>query len=122
MLGFTIVLLYYFIGLLLQTAFHLPLPANVIGLILFTLSLFLRIVKVEWVEEASAFLIRHMLLFFAPFVVGTIAFIKLIGGQAAVLLISVFGSTFGVLLLAGWTTRLFSPRKAERSERLHESA
>ncbi|UUZ79264.1 CidA/LrgA family protein [Paenibacillus sp. P26] len=120
MIGFAVLLLYYFIGLALQTVFQLPLPANVIGLILFTLSLFLRIIKVEWVEEASAFLVRHMMLFFAPFVVGTMVFFQLIGSQAVTILVSLFASTFGVLLFSGWTVKLLGRRG--RKEAKHESA
>ncbi|WP_306611405.1 CidA/LrgA family protein [Paenibacillus sp. GD4] len=67
--GFAILLGYYLLGTWLQGALQLPLPANVIGLLLFTLSLFAGIVKLEWVEQSAQFLIQHMLLFFTPFVV-----------------------------------------------------
>ncbi|WP_317617263.1 CidA/LrgA family protein [Paenibacillus elgii] len=55
MRGFAILLGFYLLGTILQLGLKLPLPANVIGLILFTASLFLKWVKVEWVEEAGGF-------------------------------------------------------------------
>jgi holin-like protein len=112
--GFAILLGYYLLGTWLQGALQLPLPANVIGLLLFTLSLFAGIVKLEWVEQSAQFLIQHMLLFFTPFVVGTMVFFPLIGEQAVVILISLFGSTIGVLLITGWTVKLTRLRGKEK--------
>ncbi|CAG7648290.1 CidA/LrgA family protein [Paenibacillus allorhizosphaerae] len=115
MVGFAILLGFYFLGTLLHSGLQIPLPANVIGLILFTLCLFLRIVKLEWVEEASQFLIKHMLLLFAPIVVGTMVFFGLIGREAVPILVSLFASTFGVLLISGWMAKL--TRAAQHKER-----
>ncbi|WP_254611214.1 CidA/LrgA family protein [Paenibacillus sp. JMULE4] len=111
---------FYMLGTVLHEGFGVPLPANVIGLILFTLSLFLKIVKVSWVEEASQFLIRHMLLLFAPIVAGTMVFFSLIGEQALTIVISLFMSTFGVLLFTGWTVKLMSGRKMKEGERRYD--
>lgn len=113
MLGFSVLLTFYALGIVLQAAFHIPVPANVIGMILFTLCLFLRLVKIEWVEEASEFLIKHMLLLFVPLTVGTMAFFDLIGEQLVAILISLFVSTFGVLLVTGWTAKLAGGKKKE---------
>jgi holin-like protein len=104
------------LGILVQTALQLPIPANVIGLILFTLSLFLKLVKLEWVEDAGQFLIKHMLLFFTPFVVGTMVFFQYIGENSAQLLISLFLSTFGVLIITGWSAKLFKGKGGKQHE------
>ncbi|WP_282935467.1 CidA/LrgA family protein [Paenibacillus sp. RC67] len=113
MLGVTILVGFYFLGYVLHGAAHIPLPANVIGLILFTVCLFLKLVKLEWVEDAGEFLIKHMLLFFIPFVVGTMVFFHYIGVYAVQLLVSLFASTAGVLLVSGWTVKLMN-RKGEK--------
>ncbi|WP_010494136.1 CidA/LrgA family protein [Paenibacillus elgii] len=121
MRGFAILLGFYLLGTILQLGLKLPLPANVIGLILFTASLFLKWVKVEWVEEAGGFLIKHMLLLFAPIVVGTMVFFSWIGEQAVTILVSLFASTFGVLLVTGWTAKLFSGgRTRKEGDRRHD--
>lgn len=107
---------FYLLGTIVQAICHIPLPANVIGLILFTVSLFLKLVKLEWVEEAGDFLIRHMLLFFTPFVVGTMVFFHYIGEHAAMMLISLFGSSLGVLLITGWSVKLFKGKEGQKNE------
>jgi holin-like protein len=116
LLGFSILTGFFLLGSLLHTYLHVPLPANVIGLILFTLSLFLKVIKLEWVEDAGEFLIRHMLLFFIPFVVGTMVFLHYIGQHAMLMLVSLFVSTFGVLLITGWSVRLFKRKADEQVE------
>jgi holin-like protein len=116
MRGFSILTGFYLLGMILQTALHIPIPANVIGLILFTASLFMKLVKLEWVEDAGQFLIKHMLLFFTPFVVGTLVFFQLIGENAVQLLVSLFASTLGVLIITGWTARLLKGKERERHE------
>jgi holin-like protein len=105
---------YYLVGVILQNTLHLPIPANVIGLILFTVSLFLKLVKLEWVEDAGQFLINHMLLFFTPFVVGTMVFFQFIGENAVQLLFSLFASTIGVLVITGWSAKLFKGKESRQ--------
>lgn len=75
MTGLAILTLFYFFsGIVLRTVLGIPLPANVIGLLLLTLGLFTKTFKLEWVEDAAQFLLKHLMLFFAPFIVGTIVF------------------------------------------------
>lgn len=73
MRGFAILLLANFLGLLLHHYARVPLPANVIGMILLLAALGMGIVKVEWVDAAASFMLRHMLLLFAPVIVGSLA-------------------------------------------------
>ncbi|ULL15721.1 CidA/LrgA family protein [Paenibacillus sp. H1-7] len=116
MIGLSILIGFYLLGSILHEAAHIPLPANVIGLILFTASLFLKLVKLEWVEDAGQFLIKHMLLFFIPFVVGTMVFFHYIGVYAVQLLVSLFASTAGVLLVTGWSVKLWKRKGGEQHE------
>ncbi|WP_240419647.1 CidA/LrgA family protein [Paenibacillus periandrae] len=111
MLGFSILIGYYVLGWVIQTGLQVPIPANVIGLILFTMSLFFKIIKLEWVEAAGEFLIKHMLLFFIPFVVGTMVFFPYIGANAVQLLVSLFVSTIGVLMITGWSVKLLKGKE-----------
>ncbi|WP_248925584.1 CidA/LrgA family protein [Paenibacillus hamazuiensis] len=106
MLGFAILIGFHMIGMLLQYGLHVPLPAGVIGLTLFTFSLFLKLVKLEWVEETAVFLNKHMLLFFCPIVVGSIVFVPFIRENAVPILGAFFGSWLAVTLASGWTAKL----------------
>jgi holin-like protein len=106
MRGLAILLGFNFLGLLLNKLAHVPLPGNVIGLVLFTACLFARIVKLEWVEGAAGFLLRHMLLFFAPYVVGIVACFSLLRREWPAALLGAGGSFLVVLLVTGWVATL----------------
>jgi holin-like protein len=107
MAGFAILLFFNLLGLVLQRL-GVPLPFNVIGLILFTVCLFAGIIKLQWVETAATFLLRHMLLFFAPVVVGVIAFESLLRREWLAVTVGLVGSFLIVMLVTGWTATLLS--------------
>lgn len=115
MLGMAILLAFHFLGLLVQTATSLPIPANVIGLILFTACLFLKIVKLEWVEVSAQFLLRHMLLFFVPFVVGTMAYFPLIRESFLSIVFGLVVSTLVSLAVTGWLTQWLDNKRGQAS-------
>jgi holin-like protein len=72
MIGLAILLVFNFLGLLLHRYAHIPLPENILGMLLLFLALCTGVVKLAWVEEAADFLLRHMMLFFAPIIVGVL--------------------------------------------------
>jgi holin-like protein len=102
MLGFAILLGFNLIGVWLQMSLHIPLPGNVIGLILFTGALFAKLIKLEWVETTASWLTGHMI--FTPFVVGTMVFFPLIGSNWLSIGIGLAGSSMAVLLVTGFIT------------------
>lgn len=111
MLGLAILLAFHLLGLWIQTSLSLPIPANVIGLILFTISLFLRIIKLEWVEASAQFLLRHMLLFFVPFVVGTMVYAPLLRDSIVAIVFGLVLSSLLSLALTGWLTQWLERRR-----------
>jgi holin-like protein len=117
MRGLAILLLFNFIGLLLNKLAHVPLPGSVIGLILFTLGLFAGVVKLEWVEGSAQLMLRHMLLFFAPVVVGTIAFLPLMRDEWLAISVGLMGGFLAVLVSTGGVASLLLPENREGSER-----
>lgn len=121
MLGLAILLAFNFIGIWLQTSFHIPLPGNVIGLILFTIALFTKLIKLEWVETTANWFTGHMMLFFLPFVVGTMAFFPLIGRNWLSIGVGVMGSSVAVLLVTGFISSKMTNRN-DQGHRMHPSA
>ncbi|MCD1257446.1 CidA/LrgA family protein [Paenibacillus athensensis] len=121
MLGFAILLAFNLIGVWLQTSLHVPLPGNVIGLVLFTVALFAKVVKLEWVETAATWLTRHMLLYFMPFVVGSVALFPLLGAQWLAVLGGVVGTTTAVLVVTGWTASTLRKRSVGPMTALEEA-
>jgi holin-like protein len=108
MRGLAILLGFNLLGALLQAA-RVPLPGNVIGLVLFTACLFLGIVKLEWVEESAHFLLRHMLLFFAPAVITALPLFKQFSSDGTAIAASLVGSLLVVLLVTGWVATWLIP-------------
>ena len=60
----------YLIGKWLTEALDLPVPANVVGVVLLFALLCLGVVKLEHVAETADFLLRHLVFFFIPIAVG----------------------------------------------------
>ncbi|HAR4302405.1 TPA: holin-like murein hydrolase modulator CidA [Staphylococcus aureus] len=67
-LGIIIVITY--IGTEIQKIFHLPLAGSIVGLFLFYLLLQFKIVPLTWVGDGANFLLKTMVFFFIPSVVG----------------------------------------------------
>jgi holin-like protein len=49
---------------------NLPIPGSVLGMILLFVSLSMGIIKLNYIEKAAEFLIKHLALFFVPYAVG----------------------------------------------------
>ncbi|HHH0963796.1 TPA: CidA/LrgA family protein [Yersinia enterocolitica] len=62
----------------LVSVFHLPLPANIVGMLLLLAMIMLRILPVRWVQAGSRWLLAEMLLFFVPAVVAVVNYAQLI--------------------------------------------
>lgn len=119
MLGLGILVGFHLAGMLLQHYLSLPLPANVTGLILFVAALFLRLIRLEWVEQAGQFLLKHMMLFFAPLVAGSYVFFPFMRENWLSLGVSWMASTLMTLLVTGWMVRLLSGKEEEGHEPFH---
>lgn len=53
-------------------AFHLPLPANLTGMLLLLVCILLGVVKAQWFSAGARWLLAEMLLFFVPAVVAVV--------------------------------------------------
>ena len=114
MRGIAILLSFNLLGAVLHTALGVPLPGGVLGLMLFTACLFLKWIKLEWVEQTASLLLRHMLLFFAPVIVGVIQFGPQIRQEWAAISVSLIGSTLAVMLVTGWIATAAMGEKREK--------
>ena len=86
----------------LVSLFHLPLPANIVGMLLLLAMIMLRILPVRWVQAGSRWLLAEMLLFFVPAVVAVVNYAQLlmIDGWRIFLVIAL--STMMVLGATAW--------------------
>ncbi|AWI04681.1 CidA/LrgA family protein [Clostridium drakei] len=109
-----IILVTYFIGQLLQTLFHLPIPAAVIGLLLLFLALQIGIIKVEMIEDVCEFLISNMSFLFIPAGVGLMTAFGILKGKWIVFIAILIISTIVFWLITAYTVKFL------RKVNLHE--
>ncbi|HEI8867158.1 CidA/LrgA family protein [Serratia sp. AKBS12] len=58
--------------------FHLPLPANIVGMLMLLSLIVLRVLPLRWVKAGSRWLLAEMLLFFVPAVVAVVNYAQLL--------------------------------------------
>ena len=78
-----------------------PIPGGVLGLIVFYLALLTGVVKLHWVDAASNFLLKNMVLLFVPLTVGLMDMVGLLSRQALAIAASLLVSLAAVVLTTG---------------------
>ena len=84
------------------TVLDLPVPGNVLGIMVLFLLLSAGVVKERWISEAASFLLRHLVFFFSPVAVGLMNWGAVFYDYGWVLLGAIVGSTALPLLVTGW--------------------
>ena len=82
------------------------LPASIVGMILLTLCLALRLVKLEWVKGISDFLTRNLGLFFVPAGVAIMLFLDIIQANLFQIVMPALASTIITLGVTGWVHQI----------------
>ncbi|WP_253958177.1 CidA/LrgA family protein [Metabacillus halosaccharovorans] len=95
----------------------LPVPGNVLGMILLFLCLTTGIVKLKYIEKAAEFLIKHLSLFFIPYAVGLMTYGKLIQTSGWELLLMIAGSTVIGLVVTSGITQYLSSKETQKHGR-----
>ncbi|MEI8216912.1 MAG: CidA/LrgA family protein [Eubacteriales bacterium] len=103
---FLIILTPLFLGYFISTYTHLPLPSNVIGLVILFLFLIFGIVKLKWVEETAEWILRYLALFFVVPTVGIMVHFNLLSKQAVQIFVPLLLSILIGLFVSGKVTEL----------------
>ncbi|WP_381410407.1 CidA/LrgA family protein [Staphylococcus epidermidis] len=69
-LQLALIMLITFIGTEVQKSLHIPLAGSIVGLMLFFLLLQFKIIPESWINVGADFLLKTMVFFFIPSVVG----------------------------------------------------
>lgn len=62
----------------LVEVWHLPLPANLVGMLMMLALIVCRVIPLKWVRAGSRWLLAEMLLFFVPAVVAVVNYAQLL--------------------------------------------
>ncbi|MEZ5336090.1 MAG: CidA/LrgA family protein [Methanolobus sp.] len=108
---FSIILAICFTGSLIHDFFHLPIPGNVLGMILLLFLLLTGVIKISMIEDVSNFMLKHLSFFFIPAAVGLITCFSILEGKwTALVFISVI-STFIIAAVTGMTVQVLINRR-----------
>lgn len=88
----------------------IALPASIIGMLLLTLSLELKLIKLEWIEELSNFLVSNLGFFFVPAGVAIMKYYGLLVREWLPIAVATVVSTLLVLLVTGRIHQWFDGR------------
>lgn len=101
-----IILLFSFLGELLNYIIPLSIPASIYGMALLFLALTTRIIKLEQIEDTAEYLLSIMLIFFVPSAVGIMdTFFEYQDSMLPIILIVII-STLVVLIVTGLVSQL----------------
>lgn len=78
-------------------------PSSIIGMLLLTFLLKVKVIKLEWVETISNFLVKNMGFFFVPPGVALMLYFDIIGKEIMPIVLATTLSTMLVLVVTGWT-------------------
>ncbi|WP_169081643.1 CidA/LrgA family protein [Paenibacillus sp. PL91] len=80
---------------------HLPVSGSIVGIIILFTLLQLKVIRMEWIELGSKWLLAEMLLFFIPAAVGITNYKSLVMHSGIFIFLSIFISTIAVMVFAG---------------------
>lgn len=103
--GFFLILLCLFLGDLLFVILPIPIPGAIFGIILGLIFLFTGILKIEQIEAAGNFLLKHIALFFIPSAVKLIEVYPLIQEDLLKLILLIVVTACLVIVTTGLTVQ-----------------
>lgn len=105
------------IGELIVWATDISIPSSIIGMLLLTALLQMKVIKPSWVKGMSDFLISNLGFFFVPPGVALMLYIDIIKAELLPIVVATVISTVLVLVATGWTDQIF--RKLRRKKHAH---
>ena len=105
-----IILFISFLGEAAHRLFRIPVPGNVIGMLLLFILLCTGLIKLDMIEEMTNFLINHLAFFFVPAGVGLLAYIGVLKSSWAAIFGISLVTTAIVMVVTGHTVQILKRR------------
>lgn len=90
---------------------HIPLPSSILGMLVLTLLLKLKVIRLEWVRSISDFLVGNIGFFFVPPGVAIMLYFDIIKAQLLPIVVASVVSTVLVLAVTGWVHQSYGKAK-----------
>ena len=107
------------LGEIIVSATGVKLPASIIGMLILTLLLKVKVVKLEWVRGLTDFLIANLGFFFVPPGVALMLYLDLIKAEIVPIALATLLSTIIVLLITGHTHQVVSKGEHKVRKKMH---
>lgn len=107
------------LGLLLTKWTSIPLPGNVIGMVLLFILLTTGILPISWIERGAKLLIKHLAFFFIPICVGLMTVVNFVVTDALFLMFIIVLSTCVGIVITGLTSQSMSKKKGKHNGHLN---
>ena len=91
------------VGELIVWLTGISIPSSIIGMLLLTALLQMKVVKLEWVKGMSDFLISNLGFFFVPPGVALMLYFDIIKAELLPIVLATATSTMLVMITTGWT-------------------
>jgi len=92
------------LGGYLSSLTDLPIPGNVLGVVILFCLLCLGVIKLEQVEGMADFLLKHLVFFFIPIVTGLMEWGGMFREHALALTLAIAVSSLATLFACAWLT------------------
>jgi Putative effector of murein hydrolase LrgA len=103
----------YLLGEFISSMLHLPIPGNILGMIILFILLYTKVIKVESISNITNFLLDHLAFFFIPAGVGLMTSLGIIKATWWQLLLVCILTTIIIIGVTGIVVQAISrkPRK-----------
>ncbi|MBN9313136.1 MAG: CidA/LrgA family protein [Chryseobacterium sp. 39-10] len=102
------------LGNIIVSVTGMPLPASIVGMLLLTILLMTKWVKVEDLKGLGDFFNAHMSFFFVPAGVSVMLYLDVIEGQFLPIVVSSFVSTVLVIIATGWSHQFIRSKSKKK--------
>ncbi|AOR24103.1 CidA/LrgA family protein [Clostridium taeniosporum] len=105
-----VILVIYLLGEFLSSFFKLPVPGNILGMIILFLLLCFNVIKVDKISNVSNFLLDHLAFFFIPAGVGLMTSLNIIKSNWLKLLVVCLCTTTIIIASTGLIVQFVSKK------------
>lgn len=101
-------------GYAMASALHLPLPGNLVGMLLLLALLVTGALPLRWIEGSATLLTRHLAFFFIPITVGLMSFADLFLEAGPAILVTLVLSAAAGICVVGLSAQMLGGRRRRR--------
>ena len=92
----------------------IPVPGNILGMLILLLLLCLKIIKLDQIKEVSDFFLKRLSFFFLPPAIGLMLVGDDVKSQWPILLLLCIAITIVTMAMTGWTVQLLSLKDKQK--------